>query len=531
MLIEIKKFIEKTKPDGLVTRLKSNQLYWAEIEQYSQNIKTTNHSEKIYLYINQTTQPKCQCGNDVKFVSIVKGYNTFCKSNCQYAKLSQVAARKLAMPNGVGLADPKTKEKAMNTLMLKHGVINPSQIEENRINLSENNGMKRPEVVEQLRKSAMEYGVDWHSKRQDVRDKMKSTTMEIYGVENIAQKNISKETLKILNDKPKMEELFNNKSIAEISTELQVCDTTILKYLRINGIREKFQNTPEKQLIEILSSFGFNPISRSRKIIPPFEIDIFIPEKNLAIEFCGLYWHGEKGINGYDKSYHLNKMTLCNEKNIRLITIFEDEWLNNREICISRLKHILGIATKGVGARKLKITKITIEQSKPFIISNHIQGYANATINYGAFLGEEMVAVMTFNKQRKSLGYKGENFEMIRFCTLGNFPGVGGKMFKTFLKDQSPLEVISFCDLRWGTGNLYRQLGFVFEKNTKPGYWYFGGKDKYRRVHRWMFRKSEIVSKYNGDPEKSEWENMQTMGYDRIWDCGHGKWVYRNDNL
>jgi hypothetical protein len=44
-----------------------------------------------------------------------------------------------------------------------------------------------------------------------------------------------------------------------------------------------------------------------------------------------------------------------------------------------------------------------------------------------------------------------------------------------------------------------------------------------RRLHRYNFTKYKII-KMGGYPDKSEWENMKIMGYDRIWDCGHLKY-------
>ena len=29
------------------------------------------------------------------------------------------------------------------------------------------------------------------------------------------------------------------------------------------------------------------------------------------------------------------------------------------------------------------------------------------------------------------------------------------------------------------------------------------------------------------DPHKSEWENMKDNGFDRIWDCGHLKYLWK----
>ena len=66
-----------------------------------------------------------------------------------------------------------------------------------------------------------------------------------------------------------------------------------------------------------------------RNIIAPLEIDIFIPSKNIAIEYDGLYWHSSNKFSGrtIEKKYHLNKTEQCLKKGIKLIHIFENEWI------------------------------------------------------------------------------------------------------------------------------------------------------------------------------------------------------------
>jgi very-short-patch-repair endonuclease len=63
-------------------------------------------------------------------------------------------------------------------------------------------------------------------------------------------------------------------------------------------------------------------IENSRKIIQPYELDIYIPKKKIAIEFNGLYWHSSERK---EKDYHYQKYKKCKEKGIKLIQIFEDD--------------------------------------------------------------------------------------------------------------------------------------------------------------------------------------------------------------
>ena len=137
-------------------------------------------------------------------------------------------------------------------------------------------------------------------------------------------------------------------------------------------------------------------------------MDIIIPSKNIAIEFDGLYWHNETKVN---KNYHLNKTIECLTNGIRLIHIFEDEWVNKKEIVKSRLNTILGNVTNKIYARKCEIKEISNETCKTFLDNNHIQGGINAPIRYGLFYNDDLVSVMNFCKPRKNLGQSGSKNE------------------------------------------------------------------------------------------------------------------------
>lgn len=64
-------------------------------------------------------------------------------------------------------------------------------------------------------------------------------------------------------------------------------------------------------------------IYNSRDIITPYEIDIYIPDRKLAIEFNGNYWHSTAFK---DKYYHQRKTLECAKQGIRLIHVYEYEW-------------------------------------------------------------------------------------------------------------------------------------------------------------------------------------------------------------
>lgn len=289
-----------------------------------------------------------------------------------------------------------------------------------------------------------------------------------------------------------------------------------------SNIKSNISNK-EKNLKDFLEEFALIQ-TNLRNIIPPKELDFFIPDKKIAIEFNGIYWHTEE--KGKDKNYHLSKTLLCKNNDVELIHIFEDEWDLKKDIVKSRLKSKLGINNK-IYARKTKVVEISSNDAKEFCDLNHIQGGVFSKINLGLELDNEIVAVMSFSKPNITRGKSKDNYdyELIRFCNKLDTNVIGGasKLFKYFIKKYNPQTIISYSDNRWGNGSLYNILGFEFNKNTSPNYWYVKNGHRY---HRYNFTKHKLIEKgYNKN--KSESQIMTELGYGKIWDCGHAKWVWK----
>ena len=97
----------------------------------------------------------------------------------------------------------------------------------------------------------------------------------------------------------------------------------------------------ENEIIDFLKNNVNGIIQGDRSVLSGLELDIYIPSKQIAIEYNGLRWHSEEF--GKDKWYHLNKTLMCEEKNINLIHIFEDEYLKNKELVLNKISHILKV--------------------------------------------------------------------------------------------------------------------------------------------------------------------------------------------
>lgn len=275
-------------------------------------------------------------------------------------------------------------------------------------------------------------------------------------------------------------------------------------------------------------------IEKDRKILDGRELDIYIPEKKIAIEVNDLYWHCDEHK---DKNYHINKTKECEKKGIRLIHIFDDD---NFKIASSKVLHIIGLHKNlpKVYARKCYIEEIDSKIKNQFLNENHLQGADSASIKLGLWYpqedGDVLVSVMTFRKPQLSLGNKkgktSYDYELSRFANCNEFivEGSFGKLFSYFKKNYKWTNLITYADLRWSVGGIYEKNGFKLDHISAPNYYYFNKHTK-ERYHRFSFRKQVLKDKFPDlyDPNKTEFQIMnETKIYKRIYDCGNIIYTY-----
>jgi len=291
------------------------------------------------------------------------------------------------------------------------------------------------------------------------------------------------------------------------------------KNSRCTKCSEWGRSNQETELFEFLNGICDKIIRNDRSLISPYEIDFVIPEKNVAIEYCGLYWHSE--LAGRNRNYHIDKLDKCQSKGYRLITIFEDEFVNRKEIVFSRLKTILGLNSNKIFARDCLVKEISTNEASEFCNKHHLQGYHGSSIKIGAFYKNKLVSVMTFSKPSIAKGSKyKEDFiwELSRFCSIQDYIiiGIASKLLKFFERNYKWNEIFSYADRRWSDGNLYIKMGFEYSSITTPNYWYLS---KQSRIHRFALRKTKEDPK-----DQTEWQIRKYDGWNRIWDCGNLKY-------
>lgn len=502
--------------------------------------------QKIWHIVNEKfSLYKCNnpnCNSVPNFLTYTSGYSRTCSNVCAQF-------------------DPQTISKIKQTNYKKYGVeyglINKDIIEKRKVTCVKNYGVDNPTkskiVLDKIASSNKEkYGVEWILQNQS---KKELAMIKKYGVKNIQQSPEIKLKTSVTRRSLFYDSLFStdrlkSKVVPLFSKDEYVidgyysnfkfkcltCNTEFFDCLEDGDVPRctkcyKHSSIFEEEVFNFIQNLVTVDIKRNDKtVLNTLELDIYISDKKIAFECNGLYWHGE--INGgKNKKYHLNKTLECESKGIRLIHIFEDEWLFKKDIVKSRIKNLLNKNENKIFARKCTIKVINPSESNYFLENNHIQGKDNSSVKLGLLLNDELVSVMTFGKLRTALGNKNkiDIWEMYRFCNKTNTTVIGAasKLLKYFIKTYYPKKIITYSDKRWNSGNLYTTLNFIKISNGTPNYWYYGKGNSYKRHHRFSFAKHTLSKKIKTfDINLTEWENMKNNGYDRIWDCGSDKFEF-----
>lgn len=495
--------------------------------------------ERAYCIINNINKiPTCRCcNNKVKWYKEKRKYRIYCSLQCKGSdptlkdKVKKTVKEKYKVEN-VSQSD-HIKAKKIKTCINNHGVKYPQQSKEvhqksiNRNIL--NHGVEYPlqskVIRRKVKKTNLErIGVENPMQSEIVKRKTQLTNLKKYGTEHFSQKHIPKQILSKLQDKEWLhkEHIIKQKSLLQIADELDVNDGTVARYLHSYGIETQlfYSSLDEKLIGKFVRSFGFEVITNIRNILPNnLELDIYIPELKLAIEYCGLYWHSEE--MGKHNNYHLNKYTKCKKLGIRLLTIFEDEWLHKRNIIENKIKYILNKTNDRVFARKCICTTIDKNSRKSFLDKYHIQGDGKGSINYALMYENKIVACITFIKN------KNDEFILNRYATNTNVVGGFSKLLSHFCKQNKWLKIITFADLRWSNGDLYDNNGFVCTEQLKPDYSYIDSKNRIRK-HKFNYRKPALNKMFDDVDGLTEREICKKNNIFKIWNCGLKKYIKNN---
>jgi G:T-mismatch repair DNA endonuclease (very short patch repair protein) len=501
MKIEIKQHILETYfcSNGNMSgeKLKKFKLHpcYEEFDNLTSFVTSGVLKEKIYCLLNDIEElPKCFCGNVIThFINAKLGYGKTCSIQCSN---------------------------------------------------------KNPDKILMFTKLSLEkYGVDNLSKHPDIINKIKQTKLERHGSETYVNPSkalktshtyrfeTSKEILAVNNIIPILD---GTDSLLSRKYQCTICNDIFeaeewqkqASYIRCLKCKPKFKSNGEGELHVFLKSIGVDFKIEDRTILKPKELDIVIPDHNLAIEYDGLLWHSygkhnTSYLNNFDiedSRYHLNKTKGCIEQNINLLHIFQSEWEcpDKQDIWKSLIKSKLGLNER-IGARECHIKRIGGSLAYEFLEKNHLQGNKFSSYYIGLFHNNSLVSVLAISGSRFNKSY---DWEITRYCNKIGVNVMGGfSRTLAWFRAECFGSIITYADKRYSTGDMYKVCGFTELKDSPPNYFYFTLQEM-KLLSRIQFQKHKLKDKLViFDPLKTEAENMFDNGYRRIWDCGNKVFV------
>lgn len=524
-----------------------------------------NLSGKDYYdqYCKTESEGICKiCGKPTSFRGVNIGYSKYCGPKCVNLDPNTQEKLKQSMLQKYGVEHPlqskQVKDKLKQTCIDKYGV--SSYMKTNDFRQKAVDAIKSDEVKAKRKQTNQErYGAATPFESKIIQDKVKHSIQEKYGVDNIYQSEYAKDKIKqtclakygcenggaskqaqdkIKATRSKKSEEFckanNCVPLTTLDVDYSVKDSIFHNklllfndryYVRKEDIDEIVNHIPQstgQSVIEnniasyIESIYDGEIIRNTRSIIRPKELDIYIPNKKLAIEIDGIWYHSTNNFT--PKDYHVSKTNACESQGIRLIHITDWEWINSQDICKSIIRSALGLCDI-IYARNCNVQEISQNELDNFLNINHIQGPIKSTYKVGLFYNNELVQVICLGNSR----FKKDEIELLRMCTKLNTQVIGG--FSKLLKYQPYNEIVSYIDRTKFNGLSYQKIGFKVIDITGPSYSYYNGSTKLNRIGAQKHKLKELL-KDGFDENESESQNMIRNGWLQVFDCGTIKVQY-----
>lgn len=377
------------------------------------------------------------------------------------------------------------------------------------------NGKLAPKGLTKRTQTMIEkFGVEHHMKLPEIRKKMYDTNLQRYGVKYVGSTLGAKE-------KTKSTYLarYGGHPFSNTDVRCKIHSTMLERYGTINPGAGNYHSQAENDIRIYLETLTSQSWPSTWSIITPLQLDGYCEARQMAFEYCGLFWHTDQ--NKHDKHSHERKYQECREKGIKLYTIFEDEWNERSDQIRWYLSGQLGIFTTRYYARDVACRPIDPKLAQRFINARHIQPLTQSPSHaWGLWTDDVLLSVMTFRPHHRS--NHTTDIVLNRFVSLPGVQVVGGasRLLSHAVKEMHQFtRIISWSDHRWSWGNVYQQLGFTQDGILEPDYSYYDG-SQHRRS-----KQSSTKEKIGATDTQTESERAAELGWARIWDCGKTRWV------
>lgn len=369
-----------------------------------------------------------------------------------------------------------------------------------------------------------------YAQKNEIKEKTKKTVERLYGsdgvrtykfVENLGYtsfSDFSKDVISFIekNNTPP----FSNSVISKFKCSTWPIRRALILENKIN-LLSGFSSNGETSLFLFIKDLLPNTnIHRNYRggFLGNMELDIYLPDKNFAVEYHGLYYHSER--NKYKslrsiKTQHELKYLLCRKEGVHLIQIFEDEWRDKRPIVESIIKNKLGISSNKIFARKCEIREVDKITQYKFFADNHISGgVLQIKKAFGLYYNNELVSCLSlrtpFTKNKKG------KMEIARLASKLDTVVVGGfqrllKAVESYCRAQNYEELLTYADCRFGTGGVYSKSGFIYDGHNGPNYFY----------EQYGIREGRFAHRHKKDETGTERDQQNSKGWYAIYDAGN----------
>jgi hypothetical protein len=453
----------------------------------------------------------------------------------------------------------KEKIKATNVEIYGDTCARRNEIINDKIKATnlEKYGFECPTKNEEVKQKTVDtnrqrYGTDYHTQTQDFIENIKESSFRKYGVDhhtkrdstrNLLSRNVRvryydafvfalkmKDLVLLMSKENYHDSKTGDAAKYECTSCGKIFESVIDHQQRISCECSKQRSSYENIIVDWLIGLGITNIETNKRFyydgLRRFDLDIFLPDYNLGIEFHGLYYHrfteDDADRGQMDKQHHKKQYMFFREKNIKLIQIFENEFITKELVVKSIITNHLKLNNK-IPGRKCVVREIDSKVFGEFLDSNHIQGKTPSKYKIGLFHGEDLVSVMGIGESRFNKNY---NYELVRFCNRIGHNVIGGfnkllSFFESNVAEKSE-KIVSYVDVRYFDGAAYTNWTFV--DHTQPNYFYFKSSTMKRMMleSRLKYQKHKLIDLLEKfDDSMTEWENMKNNGFHKIYDAGN----------
>lgn len=418
----------------------------------------------------------------------------------------------------------KISASQINTMLTKYGIKKSADqcALAKRAGMLKKYGVDNAMLVPEIREKAISGTKSALLERKDeIVEKRRSTFLERTGYD-CALKN--PDTIKKARDRAVTEgrQSWNNQTKSTRDKIKNTISKNLLAGKYDNIVRSR-RSAGENELRDWLLSINLVVQQGNRSVLSGKEIDLYLPEHKLGIEYNGLFWHSDSdSANGISNDYHYKKYEQAKSCGVRLLTIWDKEWEENKDVVKSYILSVLNIFEKKIFARNCTFKIIDNNIANEFCDRHHFQGKTIGIKHSFCLLhNDEVVSVITFGYHHRK---NTNELVLSRYCVKSGYCIIGGaeKLFVNSVKELNVDSIISWSDNRISYGRVYEKLGFELDAKLKADYFYI------KSDGRTIIPKQSMQKKKCGCPDNmTEREYCKNvLKLNRVYDCGKIRWKW-----